>query len=99
MVRKLLDLKGRDKKGGEKAGKPMDPETERNARHYKANWDLVNAIDELCHEFYANNDGIYSEDVYSALDRVRWHWLAEHAEGRIAMRLKKAGIELPEYDG
>ena len=83
----------------QRIGRNIRPETERNARDFQANWDLVNAVDELCHEFHIEHDGIYEEDVYVALERVKWHWLVEHTESRIQKRLKKLNIELPEYDG
>jgi hypothetical protein len=76
----------------------INPKAEKQAEEYNDNWKLVNTIDCLCHSFINEHDGIYAEDVYVALERVKWHWLQTHVEGRIEERLKKAGIELPEFD-
>jgi len=76
----------------------INPEMEKKAEDFEANWDLVNMIDNLCCDFIDEHDGIYAEDVYVALERVKWHFLQTHVETRIERRLEKAGIKLPELE-
>lgn len=57
-------------------------------------WKLVNAIDELCMEALEN---LYAEDIFEALERVKFHILSDHIEARIEKRLEKSGIELKEF--
>ena len=75
----------------------INPKMERKAEAFEDNWELVDTIDGLCQDFIDEHDSIYAEDVYVALERVKWHWMQEHIEARIESRLKKAGIELPEF--
>lgn len=91
-MRKPLDLKGMDK-----AGKPMDTETERMITKCRDNQTLAQQIDGICYRFMAARKDRYRSDVYAALDRVKSHWMVGQAESRIERRLKKAGIELPKY--
>lgn len=76
----------------------INPKMEKKAEEYDNNWMLANEINNLCHGFIAEHNGIYAEDVYVALERVKWHWMQTHVEIRIEARLKKAGIELPEFE-
>lgn len=76
----------------------INPKMKRKAEEFEDNWSLVNMIDDLCDNFINEHDGIFAEDVYVALERVKWHWLQIHVETRIEKRLKKAGIELPEFE-
>ena len=70
----------------------------KKAEEFDDNWDLVNMIDYIGREFVNDHDNIYAEDVCVALERVKIHWIEEHAEARIEHRLEKAGIKLPEYE-
>lgn len=76
----------------------INPKMVRKAEEFEANWELVNAIDDLCHSFIDGDNGIYAEDVYVALERVKWYWLERHVEYRVEHRLEKVGINLPEYE-
>ena len=71
---------------------------EKKAQQFEDNWDLVNSINALCHEFACEHDKIYCEDVCAALERVKFHWVEEHIVARLEYRLEKAGIKLPEYE-
>ena len=75
----------------------INPKMERKAEEFEDNWELVIIIDDLCQAFVSEHDNICAEDVYVALERVKWHWLQQHVEFRIEHRLQKAGIELPEF--
>lgn len=76
----------------------INPKMERKAKEFEDNWELVNMVDYICREFASEHEKIYTEDVCVALERVKLHWIGEHAEARIEHRLEKAGIKLPEYE-
>ena len=55
--------------------------------NYEAYWKLVNAIDELCGKAIGE-DALYSEDIVSALDRVKMHFFEEYLEARFGLKVK-----------
>ncbi len=83
---------------GKKIAGIINPKMEKKAKEFENNWELVNTIDDLCHDFLDEHEGIFAEDIYVALERVKWHWMGRHTEARIEHRLEKAGIKLPEYE-
>lgn len=56
-----------------------------NYEHY---WELINAIAELC-DNAMENGYLYVEDVISALDRVKFHWIVDHIEIRFGLTPKE----------
>ena len=60
---------------------------EEGYKNYESYWRLVNSIADLCEE--AIEENLYAEDVVSALDRVKFHWIVDHIEIRYDLKVKK----------
>jgi len=72
-------------------------EIEREQRNYESYWSLVSAIQELCHNAL-DSDYLFTEDIYSALDRVKYYFITDYTEFRMEARLADAGILMREYE-
>jgi len=66
-------------------------------RSHEEHQELVRKIDELCEEAF-KSPHLSAEDIYLALERVKWIWLSSHVEARLEERLEKFGIELKELE-
>ena len=68
------------------------------SEQFDNNWEMTNHLTFICDEYLSDDNGIFTEDVFTALERVKFHLLSDHVEARIARRIRKTfGVELKPW--